>query len=114
MLALILFLVFGLVFGYFSTLNTATVSVNFGIYTLTHVPVYLLVLASVGLGLLFASIFYFVKSISYKMASGQKNKELSRKNKEIAELNKEINELEIENAGLKSKSGGEPVDEESI
>lgn len=74
----------------------------------------MLVLASVGLGIVFASIFYFVKSISYKFAFGKRNKEISRKNKEIAELTKELHGLEIENTKLKTKSGDETVDEDSI
>ena len=114
MIALILFIVFGLLFSYFATLNTVFVSVNFGTYTFKNVPLYLLVLASVGLGIVFASLFYFVKSLSYKFAFGKRNKEISRKNKEIAELTRELHELEIENTKLKSKSGEESQDEDSI
>jgi uncharacterized integral membrane protein len=114
MIAIILFIVFGLLFSYFATQNTATVAIYFGTYSLKNVPLYLLVLASLGLGIIFASIFYFVKTISYKLASGQKNKELSHKNKEITQLTKELHELEIENVKLKTKSGGESVDDDSI
>jgi cell shape-determining protein MreC len=114
MVALILFIAFGLLFSYFATLNTASVTVNFGIYALSNIPQYILVLTSVGLGVIFASLFYAVKSISSKFILGQRNKELRDKNKEITDLTKELHELEIENAKLKSKSGSESVDEDSI
>lgn len=114
MIALILFIAFGLLFSYFATLNTASLTVNFGIYTLKNVPLYLLVLASVSLGIIFASLFYFVKSVSYKLAIRQINKELSHKNKEIAKLTKELHESEIENSKIKTGSGDESVDEDSI
>lgn len=114
MIALILFIAFGLLFSYFATLNTAAVSINFGSYILKNIPIYLLVLASVGIGIIFASLFYFVKSISYKFAFGKRNKELRDKNKEITQLTKELHELEIENTKLKTKSGEESVDEDAI
>jgi uncharacterized integral membrane protein len=114
MIALILFIAFGLLFSYFATLNTGSVTVNFGFYLLKNIPVYILVLSSVGLGLLFASLFYLIKSISYKFSFGQKNKELREKNREITDLTKELHELEIENARLKTKSGTETADEDSI
>lgn len=114
MIALILFIAFGIFFSYFATLNTANVTINFGVSTLDKVPLYLLVLASVSLGIIFASLFYLVKSISYKFAFGQRNKELREKNKEIGQLTKELHELEIENTKLKTKSGDEGADEDSI
>jgi uncharacterized integral membrane protein len=114
MLALILFIAFGILFSFFATLNTSSVAVYFGIYTINSVPIYLLVLLSVALGTVFASIFYFVKTISYKLTIGQKNKELSLLNKEITQITKELHEMEIENAKLKTKSGDKSTDDDSI
>jgi uncharacterized integral membrane protein len=114
MLALMLFIAFGILFSFFATLNTSSVAVHFGIYTLQSVPLYLLVLLSVALGIVFASIFYFVKTISYKLTIGQRNKELVQKNKELTDITKELHEMEIENAKLKTKSGDNPTDDDSI
>jgi hypothetical protein len=114
MIALILFITFGLFFSYFATLNTTVVTLNFGVYILKNVPIYILVIISVGLGVIFASLFYFVKSISYKFAFGQRNKELKDKSKEIALLTRQLHEMEIENAKLKTKSGNLPDDGDSI
>lgn len=114
MIALILFIIFGLLFGYFATLNTSLVSLHFGIYSIDSVPVYLLVLVSLGVGTLFASVFYFLKSIGSAFALNKKEGEIRNEKKEIAELTKELHKLEIENTKLKTKNGGESEDEDSL
>ncbi|OGG11839.1 hypothetical protein A2Z00_01515 [Candidatus Gottesmanbacteria bacterium RBG_13_45_10] len=114
MLALFLFIIFGVVFGYFATLNTSLVSVHFGSYILQNVPLYLLVLASLGVGVLFTTLFYFLKSLSGRFAMGRKVGELAKARKEIADLNKTVHKLELENTRLKAKTGEEAEDEESL
>lgn len=114
MIALILFIAFGLLFSYFATMNTMSVTIHLGTYTLKNIPLYLLVLASVGLGVIFASLFYLVKSLGYRFAFGRRDKEISRKNREIADLTRELHELEIENTKLKTKNGESEEDEDSI
>ena len=114
MIALILFIGFGLLFGYFATLNTSLVSVHFGTSSLGHVPMYVIILSSFGLGIVFTSLFYFVKSISSMYAIGKKKKELSEKEKEVLELTKRIHELELANTKLRAKNGEEDTDDESL
>ncbi len=114
MLALILFILFGLLFSYFATLNTALVTIHFGIYTLDAIPLYILVLVSLGTGLLFAAIFYSLKSISSYFAFSKKSGELKNSNKEVVELTKKIHQLELENTKLKTKTGEEQTDEDSL
>ena len=113
MVALVLFIIFGLLFGYFATLNTSFVSVNFGIYTLGNIPLYALVLASLGVGVVFATVFYFLKSLGATFAISKKEGELDHAKREIAELTKEIHQLEIENTKLKTKNG-DLEDEDSL
>lgn len=114
MTALILFILFGLLFSYFATLNTALVTIHFGIYILNAIPIYLLVLVSLTIGLLFATIFYSLKSISSYFAFSKKSGELKTSKKEIIELTKKIHQLELENTKLKTKTGEEQTDEDSI
>jgi len=114
MVALILFILFGLVFGYFSTLNTATASIHFGFTSLSHVPMYILVLASFGTGVLFTSLFYMLRSISSGMARNKKEKELVDAREETVLLTKKIHELEIENAKLKTRVGDTDTDDDSL
>lgn len=114
MIALILFIAFGLLFGYFATLNTGTVSVYFGTTTINNVPMYILVLAAVGLGILFATSFYFVKSIGTTFVLGRKGKEISDAKQEIAKLNKTIHQLELDNTRLKTQTGEVTTDDDSL
>lgn len=114
MLALLLFIIFGLGFGYFATLNTSLVTVHFGTYTLENVSLYILVLASLGVGVLYASLFYLYKSFSSKMAISKKERELASLKKENMELMKEMHQLELENTRLKTKTGEESSDELSL
>lgn len=113
MLALILFLIFGLLFGFFATINTELVTVDFGTTSVELVPLYIVVLASLATGILFAALFYFLRSIPNWFAWGKKEKELSEAKKEIAELTKKIHELELENTKLKPRNE-QDRDEETL
>ncbi|MEK7060808.1 MAG: LapA family protein [Patescibacteria group bacterium] len=114
MLALLLYIVFGLVFGYFATLNTAIVSVHFGTISLESVPMYLLILLSFGIGVLFTTFFYLIKLFSIQRLLNKKDKESLAYDKEIAELTKASHKLEIENMRLKTKNGEEVEDNDSL
>lgn len=115
MLALLLFVVFGLGFAYFATQNISTVTIHFGTTTLDGVPLYIVVLAALAIGLLIASIFYVVKSFSMHMATSKLSRELSDIKKENVELTRENHKLELENTKLKAKNGDDKeVDEDSI
>lgn len=114
MLALLLYIAFGLVFGYFATLNTSTVSVYFGSSSIQNVPMYILILLSLGIGVLFATIFYLVKLFGIQRLLNKKDKEGLAYDKEIAELTKVNHKLEIENTRLKTKSGETEEDDDSL
>lgn len=115
MLALFLFVVFGLGFAYFATQNVSPVAVHFGATSVSGLPLYILVLAALAVGLVIASIFYIIKSFSMHMATGKLSRELSDLKKENVALTKENHQLELENTKLKAKNGDEPqLDEDSI
>jgi uncharacterized integral membrane protein len=114
MLALVLFIVFGLVFGYFSTLNTSLSSVYFGPGAVKNVPMYIIVLASFGIGVVFTAIFNALRSISSGIAWSKKEKELADSKEEAVLLTKRIHELEIDIAKLKTKHGEKEIDEDSL
>ncbi len=114
MLALLLFVGFGLLFGYFATLNTAQVSVNFGMGSLQNVSMYVLVLVSVAIGMLFSTIFYIIKLFGYQLASSKSTKELAEAKKEIIDLTKSNHKLELANIKLAAANGDDPVDPDSI
>lgn len=114
MLALLLYIAFGLIFGYFATLNTSVVSVYFGSSSIQNVPMYILILLSLGTGVLFATIFYLVKLFGIQRLLNKKDKEGLAYDKEIAELTKANHKLEIENTRLKTKNGETQEDDDSL
>lgn len=114
MIALILFVLFGLVFGYFSTLNTLSTSIHFGFTSISHIPLYMVVLSAFAIGVLFTSIFYTLRSISTRMSWNKKEKELLAVKEESVLLTKKIHVLEIENAKLKTKTGESETDDDSL
>lgn len=75
---------------------------------------YVIVLASFAIGVLFTAIFYSLRSISEKLATGKKERELSDAKAEAVNLTKKIHVLEIENAKLQAKNGEMPHDEDSL
>jgi len=114
MIALFLFLAFGLLFGYFATLNTSVASVSFGVYTFDRIPMYIIILLSLGIGVVVSSLFYILKSLSDKMTLGKKDKELENVSSESADLMKRVHKLELENTRLKTKAGEEVEDNDSL
>lgn len=107
MMALLLFIIFGLIFGYFATLNTSLASVNFGEYTLQNIPMYLLILASFALGVLFASLFYFFRSLSLQQLITRQERRIEEAKKQALETTKKNHQLELENTRLKVQNGEE-------
>lgn len=114
MVALFLFIFFGLLFGYFATLNTIAVTVYFGLAFVENVPLYLVILAALAIGVLFTTLFYFIESFSKNRASRHKDRELSDLKKENAELLKKNHQLEIENTRITAENGSEPEDENAL
>lgn len=114
MIALILFVIFGLGFALFATQNTAPTTLNFGQYVLENVPLYLTVLATFGLGLLFATVFYIAKSITSGFLINKKRNEVEHLQRENTQLLKRIHQLELENTKLKAETGKESVDEDAL
>ena len=114
MLALLLFIVFGLCFGYFATLNTTLVSINFGFQTISHIPIYVLIIVSFALGVILASVLYSIKSLALRALVHKKESEYEESQKMAAEYLKKAHQVELENAKLKGKKGVNTDDEESI
>jgi uncharacterized integral membrane protein len=103
MLAIIFTVLFSVLVAYFATQNTTTVTLHFVSYSLTGIPIYLLVLASLLGGLLFAWILHLLNSISSSFALRGKNKTIKKGKVENLELTKKVHQLEIENTKLSTK-----------
>lgn len=75
---------------------------------------YIIVLLSFGVGVLFSTLYYLVKLFTVNRLLNKKDKESLAYDKEIAELTKANHKLEIENTRLKTNNGEEVEDEDSL
>lgn len=113
MLTLIVVLIFGIGVAFFATQNAQQVSVTLANYELTSVPMYVVVLASLLLGISTAWIISLVGSISSTLTIHGKDTKIKESKKEIADLIKRIHQLELENEKLKAELD-RPTDEKSL
>lgn len=114
MLVLILFLVIGSIFVYISKFNFMLVSVNLGIYTISDIPLFYVIVGSVVLGLVLAYLVYLVQAISTSFTLRSKNKEIKKNKDEVLELTKSVHQLELENEKIKNGSDSEPTDKNAL
>lgn len=114
MLVLIVTVIFGLGIAYFATQNTTTITIKLAGYTLTDLPLYVMVVGSLLVGLLFAWIINLVSSISSSLTIHGKDKTIKEAKKTIADLTKKVHELELENTQLKAEYHHKSSDENSL
>jgi uncharacterized integral membrane protein len=74
MITLILIIIFGLLFGYFATQNTLNVVIHFLNYSTHPLPIYLVILVSIGIGLLITMMINFIRwfTTNRKLRKGEK------------------------------------------
>jgi uncharacterized integral membrane protein len=114
MLILILFLVVGSFLVYISKFNFMPVSVNFGTYVLSDVPLFYVIVGSVVFGLVLSYLVYLVQGISNSFTLRGKNKEIKQGKDDVLELTKSVHQLELENEKIKHDPSIEPEDKNSL
>lgn len=114
MLILILFLIVGSVLVYISKFNFMPVSVNFGTYVISDVPLFYVIVGSVVFGLVLSYLVYLVNSISTSFKFRGKDKEIRQGKDEVLELTKNVHQLELENEKIKHDPGMEPDDKYAL
>src|SRR4030042_2222021 len=100
MLVLILLLVVGSVLVYISKFNFMPVSVNLGMYVISDIPLFYVIIASLVFGLVLSYLVYLVHAISTSFAIRGKDNEIKKNKAEVLELTKRIHQLELENEKL--------------
>lgn len=113
MIAFIVTILFSALIAYLATQNTEQVTLHFITYTWTGIPLYLVMLSSLIIGLLFAWLFHVLKAISFSMILKGKNKALKEGKLENLELTKKVHKLELENSKLSAKDGDKTLIEDN-
>jgi uncharacterized integral membrane protein len=101
MFAIILTFIFGLGIAYFTAQNTHGVDLTLANYPLTDVPLYMIVIASLLIGLFVGWIINLMQSISSGFTIRGKETAIKRAHTDIASLQSRIHALETENARLR-------------
>lgn len=97
---LIITVLLGLMFAYFATQNTQSVSVNLANNFLT-IPLYMLAIVSVLIGLLISGIIGTIDSIASSFALRSRDSKIKQKEQTVEQLSKRVHQLEVENAALR-------------
>jgi len=114
MLILILLLVVGSFLVYISKYNFIPVSVNFGSYVLSNIPLFYVIVGSLLIGLVLSYLAYLVKAISTSFTLRGKDNEIKKDKDEVLELTKRVHQLELENEKLKHAPDVEPEDPNAL
>jgi len=114
MLVLILLLVVGSLLVYISKYNFMPVSVNLGVYVLSNVPLFYVIIGSLVIGLALSYLINLVQSISTSFTMRGKDNEIKKEKGEVLELTKRVHQLELKNVKLEHESGTEPEDKNAL
>jgi len=100
MVTIIFAVLFSALVAFFATQNTATITLHFISFSRSGIPLYLPILASLLIGLLFSWILQLLNAIASSFVLRAKNKTIKESKDENLELTKKIHKLEIENTKL--------------
>lgn len=101
MLNIIILLIAGSALTYISKYNLELVSVNMGIYTISDIPLFYVIVGSLLVGLILSYIMQLIINISTFIELKSKRKEIKTGQDEILILTKTVHQLELENEKLK-------------
>ncbi len=111
---LILLLVAGSALVYISGYNFTPVTVNFGFYAISNIPLFYVIVGSVVAGLLLSYLINLIPAISNFFALRGKNREIKKGKSEVLELTKQVHQLELENERQSHAAGVKPKDPNSL
>ncbi len=114
MFNLIILTILAILFGYFATQNTSTVTLVFDVFTLSDVPLYLIIGTSLLFGLALSWLINLVNMIIINIKLKGIRGVVKQSKLTIHELSKKVNSLELENARLNGKLEKDVLQENSI
>ena len=113
MATLIITVLLGLFIAYFATQNTGAISLNFLNYSISGVPIYIVVVGALLVGLFLSWIISLIKGIGTGFTMRGKEGKIKDYKKENAELMRQIHQLELTNARLET-AANLPSDDKSL
>ena len=111
---LILLLVVGSALVYISKFNFALVSVNFGPYVISNIPLFYVIIGSVVTGILLSYLANLLPAILNFFALRGKNSEIKKGKDEVLELTKQVHQLELKNERQSHPAVVKPEDPNSL
>ncbi len=111
---LILLLVVGSLITYLSKFNFMLVSLSFGKYVFTDIPLFYVIIGSLLVGLVLSYIAFLITRISSSFKMRGKDIEIKKNIDEVLELTKRVHQLELENEKLKHEPTNEPEDKNAL
>lgn len=114
-LTLIIFLITGSVIAYLAISNSMLVTLYFGSYTFSGIPLFYIIIGSLLIGLGLSYFVALINSIFTGFTMRGKDKKIKQAGNEIVDLTKRIHQLELENERLKNNSTVvEPSDKNAL
>ncbi|MBI2617572.1 DUF1049 domain-containing protein [Candidatus Gottesmanbacteria bacterium] len=111
MTGLLIIILFGIGFAYFATQNTSGVTIYADSYVFSDIPLYVVILGSLLLGILLASIISVVNSLSTYFILRKKENTVKELKRTVAELIKRVHLLELEGEKRKEGNNQKELDE---
>jgi len=90
------------------------VTVNLGMYVISDIPLFYVIVGSLVIGLVLSYVVYLVHAISTSFAFRGKDNEIKKNKDEVLELTKRVHQLELENEKLRHSSDVEPEDRNAL
>lgn len=90
------------------------VSVNFGPYVFSGVPLFYVIICSLLTGLVLSYVINLVHAAFASLKIRGKEKEIKKNKNEVLELTKRVHQLELENEKLKHNSNAQSDDPNSL
>ena len=101
MLNMILLLVLGSALTYISKYNLEPVNVNMGVYTISNIPLFYVIVGSLIMGLIMSYLMQMLSNIFTYFEIRRKSREIQINKDEIMNLTKTVHKLELDNEKLK-------------
>ena len=114
MLTLIILLVFGSAVAYLAFQNGAQVTLTLLTFTFPGVPLFLVILGSTLVGVLFAYMIQLINSLSTALTIRGKDKKIKESEEDLTQLTKKTHQLELENESLKKDNPAARSDDKAL